>query len=171
MSNVQVRILHCPDKRFRPYIIRAINFYAKELALQKLFIKIKFQKLEDSILAETGPMNKRQSPRRCPNNDLHTFEILISSGLTAATILTTLAHEMVHIKQFVFKELNYEGICWKGEPLPLDYYDDPSEIEAYGREVGLYHKYKCKEKLWTVFQNISNPKVQHSNSPATIQWR
>jgi len=103
MSNVQVRILHCPDKRFRPYIISAINFYATELlASQKLFVKIKFQKLEDNILAETGPINKRQSPRRCTNIDLRTFEILISPGLTASTIFTSLAHEMVHIKQNLF---------------------------------------------------------------------
>jgi hypothetical protein len=60
----------------------------------------------------------------------------------------TLAHELVHAKQYVLKELSYRevGMVWKGIPTGyiigkdmdwLEYYDLEWEIEAYGREEGL----------------------------------
>ena len=60
----------------------------------------------------------------------------------------TLAHELVHAKQYVLKELSYRevGMVWKGIPTGyiigkdmdwMEYYDLEWEIEAYGREEGL----------------------------------
>lgn len=80
--------------------------------------------------------------------------------------IKTLAHEMVHVKQYAKNELSKSirvskgsgfklATIWKGEPwLPKrkedHYWDAPWEIEAYGREVGLYHKwvqhYNAKKK-------------------------
>ena len=55
-------------------------------------------------------------------------------------ILRTLAHEMVHIKQYVMSELTFkrEKMCWKNEVIgdmtEDQYYCSPHEVEAYGKE-------------------------------------
>lgn len=61
-------------------------------------------------------------------------------------IVRALAHEMVHVKQYATKELRFHADygLWKGRRYryaDYDYYDYPWEIEAYGREEGLYNRY------------------------------
>ena len=62
-----------------------------------------------------------------------------------AEILKTLAHEIVHVKQYVMGELKWRdaGLLYKGinhEAMNLmDYFELPYEIEAYGREKGLLY--------------------------------
>jgi len=72
-------------------------------------------------------------------------------------MIKTLAHEMVHVKQYTKNELSKQlrlarskGLkitsIWMGEewyPSSKEdaYWDCPWEIEAFGREVGLYHKW------------------------------
>ena len=73
-------------------------------------------------------------------------------------MVQTLAHEMVHLKQFAKNELKMgqpvasrggmsSVTLWNGKPWVAKknedvYYDSPWEIAAYGMEVGLYHKWK-----------------------------
>jgi len=58
-------------------------------------------------------------------------------------LLRALAHEMVHVKQYVMGELTYRthGMVWKKVTYApdniFDYFETPFEIEAYGREKGL----------------------------------
>jgi hypothetical protein len=60
-------------------------------------------------------------------------------------ILKTLAHELVHVKQYVLGELKSRdaGLVYKGinhEAMNLmEYFELPYEIEAYGREKGLLY--------------------------------
>ena len=60
-------------------------------------------------------------------------------------ILKTLAHEIVHVKQYVLGELKsrdvglvYKGINHNAMNL-MEYFELPYEIEAYGREKGLLY--------------------------------
>jgi hypothetical protein len=56
-------------------------------------------------------------------------------------MLETLAHEMVHVKQFARRELHPANDEWYGKtynPKKVDYWDLPWEIEAHGRETGLF---------------------------------
>ena len=60
-------------------------------------------------------------------------------------ILKTLAHEIVHVKQYVLGELKtrdvglvYKGINHNAMNL-IEYFELPYEIEAYGREKGLLY--------------------------------
>jgi len=87
------------------------------------------------------------------------FELEINSGARLRRVLETVAHEMVHVKQFAKGEL-YQGIRaakhrWQGDWIDdnIDYWDLPWEIEAHGREVGLFVRWAEKEKLgnqrWT----------------------
>jgi hypothetical protein len=78
-------------------------------------------------------------------------------------LIQTLAHEMVHVKQYAKNEhmkrfatakggLRIESVwlgkTWRPKPYESGYYDAPWEIEAYGREVGLMHHWNShNEKL------------------------
>lgn len=72
-------------------------------------------------------------------------------------MIKTLAHEMVHVKQHAKNELQsgivvparggikmhsrWQGEIWKPKGKEDAYFDSPWEIEAYGREVGLFQKW------------------------------
>jgi len=65
--------------------------------------------------------------------------------------IETLAHEMVHLKQYHRGELrdgkDIHEFKWNRTRMNvknIDYHDLPWEIEAYGREVGLVYKYNKK---------------------------
>ena len=68
------------------------------------------------------------------------------------TILRTLAHELVHVKQYLVGDLSWrdKGMMWKGELFAPEYLTDhletPYEIEAYGREKGLLVSFLMKWK-------------------------
>jgi len=67
-------------------------------------------------------------------------------------ILKTLAHELVHVKQYVMGELKYttHGMVYKRTTYSpdniFDYFETPYEIEAYGREKGLLVNFLAKWK-------------------------
>lgn len=65
--------------------------------------------------------------------------------------ITGLAHELVHVKQYLNKELLElpYGAMWHGKVYPLDdidYLDEPWEVEAFGREVLLMERWKNTRK-------------------------
>jgi hypothetical protein len=73
------------------------------------------------------------------------FEIEIDKSLPLRRLLETVAHEMVHVKQYARRELHpdIDG-CWMGKvinPKKVSYWDLPWEIEAHGRETGLFIRY------------------------------
>ncbi len=54
-------------------------------------------------------------------------------------LVKTICHEMVHIKQYLKKELGMDGASWMGEDTTdVEYMDNPSEIEAYDLQEKLY---------------------------------
>jgi hypothetical protein len=87
----------------------------------------------------SGWLDDRHRPNR--------FYIDVDSNLSYDTALISLAHELVHIKQMAMGE-RAEGldgmIRWFGRPYDvaqIHYYDLPWEIEAHGREYGLYDRF------------------------------
>ena len=85
------------------------------------------------------------------------FTINLRGAKDDENIIQTLAHEMVHVKQHAKNELRtghmvaargglkicskWMGKIWQPKGKEDDYYDSPWEIEAYGREVGLYQRW------------------------------
>jgi hypothetical protein len=76
------------------------------------------------------------------------FLITLSNKFKTRETLKSLAHEMTHMKQFIVGDLTDETLRslprWKREEVVLDkmdYFDYPWEIDAFGREVGLYVRY------------------------------
>jgi hypothetical protein len=89
----------------------------------------------------------------CLRESNRDFEIEVDSSLTLRKMLETVAHEMVHVKQYARREMNdwaYQQekyYKWKDRFVPAntDYWDLPWEIEANGREVGLFVRWAEKE--------------------------
>ena len=83
----------------------------------------------------------------CETDDNRTFELEIDKTQSLRALLETVAHEMVHVKQYARRELNPNKEVWMGKtynPKNVNYWDLPWEIEAHGREVGLFVRY-CEE--------------------------
>ena len=57
-------------------------------------------------------------------------------------LVATLCHEMVHVKQYLRKELSEDGMKWLGKQMPnsKNPLDDPHEEEAYRLEEVLFQK-------------------------------
>tara|TARA_R110002153_G_scaffold95129_2_gene228825 strand:+ start:138 stop:518 length:381 start_codon:yes stop_codon:yes gene_type:complete len=64
----------------------------------------------------------------CIDTDVRQYEIEISKSLTGDNFITTIFHEMVHVKQYVRKELFSECNFYKTRD---EYLNLPWEIEAY----------------------------------------
>jgi hypothetical protein len=84
------------------------------------------------------------------------FSIIINSSLGKKRQLMTLAHEMVHVKQQAKGELK-NLLCknidrWHGKYIDRDieYYERPWEIEAFGREIGMYYTYMQWKKDYNI---------------------
>lgn len=155
---MKLSIIGCPEKKkFRPYVKKAALFYADLLFTQKmtenLFLQIKFNKKIDVFgYASITGYNDSGKPRD--------FLVELNPNVAAYDILKTLAHEMVHVKQYAYSEMDEKGTRWKGshiDPSKTDYWTEPWEVEAYGLEPGMFTKFAVKEKLWTVFKNVTNP--------------
>jgi hypothetical protein len=155
---MKLSILNCPDKDFKFYVKDSVLFYAEQLIPSKrlrnnVHLTVKFnEKLDFWGLASIEDYNASNKPRQ--------FLIEMHPWIGAKSIIKTLAHEMVHIKQFVNGETNETLSKWKGTPIDsdnLDYYLHPWEMEAYSLEPGLFTKYVVKQQLWNVFEEIINP--------------
>ena len=129
------------------------RFFSKDLNKQ-ISVKLKFIK-KDIILYEDDCaymewMDNNRQPRK------FVISIHTPPNVSLRYIISTLAHEMVHVKQFVKNELidlpstNYNVSVFKNKQYNLNrvaYYDQPWEIEAFGRERGLTREYFEKVKL------------------------
>ena len=95
-------------------------------------------------------------------------QIEINSKLSGVNILQTLAHEIVHVKQYIRGETDECLSHWKGIKVDTDrieYFSYPWEIEANGVETGLFTNFVINEKLWEVFDNIQNPLEEIKKEP------
>lgn len=88
------------------------------------------------------------------DDDEKEFELRLDSSMNPAALLQALAHECVHIKQYVtgeMEETNNWNIVYFRKTLydlkKIQYFDTPWEIEAYGREDGLLYRFVTEKKL------------------------
>lgn len=69
--------------------------------------------------------------------------------------ISTILHEMVHVKQFLTRDLRdtpfVDRVLWKGELMnaaEIDYMDQPWEIEAYTLEETLTEEFLGQTEIW-----------------------
>jgi hypothetical protein len=167
---MNLTIQKCPSKKFLPYVNKAINYYAESLIPNKnlrnnIYLDLRFDKKINVLgYASIVYYNASNKPRW--------FLIEVHPQIGASMIFRVLAHEIAHVKQFIYGEINENLSVWKNEPIDsdnLDYWDHPWEIEAHGLEESLYNKFVKKEKLWNIFEDIPDP--QNCVPKTTIRWR
>lgn len=130
--------------------------------VQKLVPRISYLDIQVNLCAiksgDLGYCNVlRSKGERCDRP--RSFMLEIHKHQPLRKMLETIAHEMVHIKQFASSQLylsangrsrwNMKWINVK----KIEYWDLPWEIDAHGRETGLFVRWAEKEKLagraWT----------------------
>ena len=118
---------YCADKMF------------SENLRNKLVLDIEFSKTlykEDGILGEIDFEDSNHKPKE--------FTMTVDTTVSKRRILETIAHEMVHMKQYAKGELVDLSRCgsikWQDNLIDSEtnYWDLPWEIEAHGRELGLF---------------------------------
>ena len=119
-----------------------------EFCIEKMMPKMKTLSIEIKLKHITGAMGY------CLYLTKREFELEIGTNQRLRRLLETVAHEMVHVKQFARGELN-EKPAWLGKTYNInktEYWDLPWEIEAHGREVGMFIRW-CNEnnygQKWT----------------------
>lgn len=131
----------------RRLIEAAARWYSRRLfdpkILRKLKLTVHFKTMDIDMLGECVYKN----PKKCN----YRYDIVINRDMGERRILTTLAHEMVHAAQYVSgKYVSYKResmvhlVKFDGDHYDMneiDYWDHPWEIEAAGRELGLYIRF------------------------------
>jgi hypothetical protein len=106
-----------------------------------LLIRIEFIKdLDNQYDGDCEYVDEESRPKE--------FLIRVNDALKLSKKLRTICHEMVHVKQYATGEMKYmsrparftkfQGMLYPDE---LEYWDSPWEIEAFGREPGLYTRW------------------------------
>ena len=119
----------------------AIEFFATELLTPQLkshiIINLRFLKvLPVCGFTEVDGHNSKGQPRE--------FTLELQRGMSEKQTLKTLAHEMTHVKQYAYGEIDELGTKWLSRKLDHDsvpYHKRPWEIEAFQTEERLYKKW------------------------------
>jgi hypothetical protein len=156
---VRIKFVGKPqNKKLTKGLLReAVNFYLDLLNLsskikRKIHLTIDFtQKLYTNEVGSLGAVVFDLSDP-APRN----FEMCLYPKMGYRPTLSTLGHETVHLEQLAtgrrYNFVRAENIVrWEGkniDELKVDYWDSPWEIEAHGKEVGMYVRFKkhLKEK-------------------------
>ena len=138
----------------RLYIESMMRFCHAKLMprMQTLMITVDVKSFgSDDSCGYCLPIDSGKNPR--------TFDIELNKSMKLRPLLETVAHEMVHVKQYARNELVENAGAgkhlWKGAWISnkVDYYDLPWVIEAHGRETGLFIRYIQQHNLcakaWT----------------------
>lgn len=138
-------------KRDKAKLEEAARFFANILMdprmVRNITLDIEIEKDLDAMgecVDEEGTRNPRWFTIRLRKQDIE-------------EMIKTLGHEMVHVKQHAKNELGekrmalakggpkikkkWMGEFWQPKRNQHPYFDAPWEVEAYGREVGLYHRW------------------------------
>lgn len=131
----------------------ADKLFSKKLS-DKIVLDIEFSRTllkEDGILGEIDFDDSNHRPKE--------FTMTVDSTVSKRRILETIAHEMVHLKQYAKGELvdmvRSGTVRWQKEQIShnTNYWDLPWEVEAHGKELGLFIRWaeysELSSQSWT----------------------
>ena len=134
------------SKRQARTLERAAEYYASLLmsnrTIQTVHLEISLKKkLDDNVEGYCYFVESSSGYKK--------FYIELLKNFPIDDLLLSLAHEVVHLKQFAIGELKHashlkNSYKWQGkfyDEGKIHYYDLPWEIEAHGRERGLYSRF------------------------------
>lgn len=130
----------------REMIIRAVDFFLDKLMTRRLknslcidLEMIKNLENKEGVCGDATWEDDSVRPKD------YTVRVHWNGKSDFAKTLETLAHELVHVKQFARGEmkdlLSVQKVSWNGkryDRAEVDYWDLPWEVEAHGRERGLF---------------------------------
>jgi hypothetical protein len=136
-----LRIHSCKDEVLKEELTTAALFFGLQLLsfrlLQNIEVDLYIRKnINDMGNCTILDYNLSGKPRH--------FEIRLKFFRKKEKMISTLAHELVHLKQFAKLELNDSLNKWKGFPVEeekISYHDLPWEVEAYCIEEVLMRQY------------------------------
>jgi len=139
---MNIIVTGCRNPHTEQELISGTRFYASELLSSKMLKHVTIEIAIKPLVSDLGNCcisyyNDWYKPRE--------FVIELRSRRSLKNTLITLAHEMVHVKQFTKGELNPANDKWKGESVNTDiveYSDLPWEVEASSLEFVLYALYQ-----------------------------
>ena len=127
-------------------IVKDLTRFCAEMLMSKrmadsLLIRVEFIKdLDNQYDGDCEYVDEESRPKE--------FLIRVNDSLKLSKKLRTICHEMVHVKQYATGEMRYmwrparhtkfQGTLYPDE---VEYWDSPWEIEAFGREPGLYTRW------------------------------
>jgi len=123
-----------------------INFYARELKIDKKNFTL-------AIFSTKGLANDIGANGMAYRIEDKIYSMHLDSRISMENLIQVIAHEMVHIKQFVRGQISFKGrsMYWLGNKViksKINYYDHPWEIDAWSKEKVLSAKiYKILAKL------------------------
>lgn len=127
------------DRNLIRFIREATEFY-----LQQLLPVSKYSKLQINIIGR----DNIDSDGSCEKIGINRYLIELKKGMSLELALITLAHEMVHVKQYAQKELKTIYVkddfvdVWMGKRYRnIKYSDQPWEKEAFSCDEDLYHDF------------------------------
>ena len=143
------------NKTIRSLTKSLVEYCADKLKLNDtILLDIEFSRTlykEDGILGEVDFDDNNHRPKE--------FTMTVDSTVSKRRIMETIAHEMVHVKQYAKGELVDLSRCgstrWQNNLIDsaTNYWDLPWEIEAHGKELGLFIRWAEENKLckyaWT----------------------
>lgn len=151
---MKINISGTTDKRLQKYFMQMSTFTLMRLipknVLRDLEVNIEVQRV-----VEEGVDGYCDVEGYGSNNKPRSFTIAIKRNPSVRYMLMSLAHELVHVKQYALGELNDTHTRWRGTKVndeEVNYWELPWEIEAHGRERGLItlfcekFKYKFPKK-------------------------
>ena len=135
------------NKKNRKLVERAAWWYAEKLMGKRLMSGLEINiNLSKTLLNKDG--NEGTAIWEDDSVRPKEFTITLDATCNIRNILITLAHEMVHVKQWAKGEM-YEYTVpdmvrfnkTKFNMADINYWDYPWEIEAFGRQLGLFVRF------------------------------
>lgn len=126
---MKYKIYGIKNAAFRKEMRSALQYFEQQLGLEEF----------DQVIVRVKVTSKIDVYGYCHideyDDDDNVAELImeVQTGQTRKEIIHTLAHEMVHVKQYVKGELNDALDVWRGKDIDsdnMDYDDHPWEIEA-----------------------------------------
>lgn len=147
---MNVLVTGCKDLALRDELLVASHFFGKLLLSRQMLPHIDIEIVMKTATKDLGCCsvtyyNDWYKPRQ--------FEIVLKRHKSYKNTIATLAHEMVHMKQFAKGELNLDLTRWHKTPIDTEqmlYQEWPWEVEASACEYIMYNLYKQKYKQPTI---------------------
>jgi len=145
------------SKRLSP-LRRRMAYDAIEMCLTKFVPRLK-DKIFIQLNGEYDLLDNEGHYGDCDWHDFDSqlprqFTIRVDNNLPLNLFISTILHEMVHVKQYAKGEMRWlsrkERTRWKDKIISdrRNYHDLPWEIEAHGYEEGLMRQFKDKFPRW-----------------------